>query len=90
MGSQNTSTYGNTQLLDYLTTLHFTVVVVVVYINTRKTTFDFNFDFYQSVGSARFWLPGSESELLKKKRDCKNFPIPEWFIKFQDKNKRKK
>ena len=68
MGSQNTSTYGNTQLLDYLTTLHFTVVVVVVYINTRKTTFDFNFDFYQSVGSARFWLPGSESELLKKKR----------------------
>ena len=88
MGSQNTSTYGNTQLLDYLTTLHFTVVVVVVYINTRKTTFDFNFDFYQSVGSARFWLP--ESELLKKKRDCKNFLIPEWFIKFQDKNKRKK
>ena len=82
MGSQNTSTYGNTQLLDYLTTLHFTVVVVVVYINTRKTTFDFNFDFYQSVGS--------ESELLKKKRDCKNFLIPEWFIKFQDKNKRKK
>ena len=67
MGSQNISTYGNTQLLDYLTTLHFTVVVVVVYINTRKTTLDFNFDFYQKreIVKISSFLNGSSSFRIK-------------------------